>query len=108
MPLANDPHFCALPIAARQAITALEARAQVAEDKAQSAELRLRLALEELRLLRIAKYEPKSEQLSDGQLALLELEPGVTPGEVATEAARPEAEKQMDAAPAKPRRPHPG
>jgi len=112
MPLANDPHFAALPLAARLALAAqmqaLETRAQTAENKVQETELLLRLAREELRLLRMAKYGPKSEQLSDGQLALLELEPGVAAAEVAKEAACPEADKQVETAAQKPRRPHPG
>ena len=41
---------------------------------------------EELRLLRIKKYGAGAERLSDGQLALLELEPGVCGAEVAAEA----------------------
>jgi transposase len=61
-----------------------------------------------LRLLRIEKYGPKSEQLNDQQLALLELEPGVTAQEVENEvphAAEPLPEPKS---PAKPRKPHPG
>ena len=70
MPLAHDPLLCSLPIAARETISA---HWQALETRAKDAELRLRLVEQELRLLRLAKYGPKSEQLSDGQLALLEL-----------------------------------
>ena len=49
----------------------------------------------ELRLLRIKKYGAGAERLSDGQLALLELEPGVCSAEVAGEAAQDENSKQV-------------
>src|ERR1017187_1853859 len=46
-------------------------------------------ALEErLRLEMIRKYGPKSEKLSDAQLLLLELEPGVSAAEVEAESNR--------------------
>ena len=66
-------------------------RARVAGEY-QRVTLENKLLKEELRLLRIEKYGPKSEQLSDGQLELLETEPGVTAAEIAAEAARPGAE----------------
>ena len=44
----------------------------------QHAELKIRVLEERLRLLRIAKYGPGSEKLSDAQLELLELEPGMS------------------------------
>jgi hypothetical protein len=43
---------------------------------------------ERLRLERIEKYGPAAERLSDAQLELLELEPGVNAGEVEAEAQR--------------------
>jgi transposase len=52
------------------------------------AELKIRALEERLRLELIRKYGPKSEQLNDAQLLLLELEPGVSNQEVAAEAAR--------------------
>ena len=58
-------------------------------------EVEVKLLKERLRLLLLSKYGPKAEQLSDAQLALLELEPGVTREEVATEAAQPAGEKQL-------------
>jgi transposase len=57
-------------------------------------EMENQLLKAELRLLRIEKYGPKSEQLSDGQLELLEGEPGVGPAEIETEAQRTAGEKQ--------------
>jgi transposase len=62
---------------------------------------RLRLTLENkllqemIRLMRLAKYGPKAEQLSDRQLTLLNQEPGVTVAEVETEAAQPAHEKKL-------------
>jgi transposase len=58
----------------------------------------------QLRLLRIKKYGPGSEKLSDAQLTLLELEPGVSDAEVQAESAR----EPLPASPQLKRRPHPG
>lgn len=65
-----------------------------------------RLLREEIRLLRIAKYGPRSEKLSDAQLQLLEGEPGVNRAEVENEIAQ--AEKDKAQSPRKPRANHPG
>lgn len=65
---------------------------------------------QELRLLRIEKYGPKSEKLSDEQLELLEGEPSVSRAEVEQEAQQPAApltptvKKPAD----KPKKKHPG
>jgi transposase len=64
-----------------------------------------KLLKEALRLMRIEKYGPKSEQLSDAQLELLETEPGVTSAEVAAEAQGSQA-GQLEIE--KVRRQHPG
>ena len=69
-------------------------------------EIENKLLKEEIRLMRIEKYGPKSEQLSDGQLELLESEPGVSAGEIETEADRTEGEKRDVGQPRK--RQHPG
>ena len=58
------------------------------QNKLQYAELK-RVLEERLRLARIAKYGPGSEKLSDEQLELLELEPGVSTVEVQAESKRP-------------------
>jgi transposase len=52
------------------------------------AELKIRVLEERLRLVRIAKYGAGSEKLSDIQLELLELEPGVSSAEVQAESQR--------------------
>ena len=59
------------------------------QNKLQYAELKIRVLEERLRLARIAKYGPGSEKLSDEQLELLELEPGVSTVEVQAESKRP-------------------
>jgi hypothetical protein len=46
------------------------------------AKLKIQVLEERLRLERIKKYGPGSEKLSDAQLQLLELEPGVSDAEV--------------------------
>jgi transposase len=58
---------------------------------------------ERLRLIRIEKYGPGSEKLSDAQLELLELEPGVNEAEVAAEAERAQLKLPLRTA-----RKHPG
>ena len=78
---------------------------QIAELKRQLhwAHLKIQVLEERLRLERIKKYGPASEKLSDAQLELLELEPGVSNEEV-------QAESEREPLPATPRkhRPHPG
>jgi len=70
------------------------------------AKLKIQVLEERLRLERIKKYGPGSEKLSEAQLQLLDLEPGVSDAEVQAESQReplPGPEKQ----PPK-RRQHPG
>jgi len=59
-----------------------------------------------LRKLLLAKYGPSSEKLSDDQLRLLELEPGVSQEEVKAEAGRDTEE--LAHRPKRTRKPHPG
>jgi len=73
------------------------------QNKLQYAELKILVLEERLRLVRIAKYGPGSEKLSDGQLELLELEPGVSNVEVQAESERPAVQPS-----AKTKRQHPG
>ena len=95
---ANHPALCALPIAARQALEqalageaalrlAVDARLLATEARLLTSEQRVKILEAELRLLRVQKFGPKSEALNDAQLALLDLEPSVTTGEVAAEGA---------------------
>ena len=57
-------------------------------DRLKFAEYKVRVLEERLRLVRIEKYGPGSEKLSDAQLELLELEPGVSSAEVEAESQR--------------------
>jgi transposase len=57
-------------------------------DRLRIAEYKVRVLEERLRLTRIEKYGPGSETLSDAQLELLELEPGVSSAEVEAESQR--------------------
>jgi transposase len=73
------------------------------QNKLHYAELKIRVLEERLRLVRIAKYGPGSEKLSDAQLELLELEPGVSSVEVQAESERPPVQPST-----KTKRQHPG
>ncbi len=70
------------------------------------AKLKIQVLEERLRLERIRKYGPGSEKLSDAQLQLLDLEPGVSHAEVQAESQR----ESLPPSPEKPpkRRKHPG
>jgi transposase len=72
-------------------------------DRLRFAEYKVRVLEERLRLVRIEKYGPGSEKLSDDQLELLELEPGVSGAEVEAESQRQQLEL-----PLKKVREHPG
>jgi len=77
------------------------------------AELKIRALEERLRLERIAKYGRRSERLSDLQLELLDLEPGVSSEEVVAESQRepiaaPPEDNRQDKQQNAPRRKHPG
>jgi transposase len=58
------------------------------EEELRGAQLENHYLRELLRLARIEKYGPASEKLSDAQLALLELEPGVSQAEIEAETER--------------------
>ena len=80
---------------------------EVAELKRQLhwAHLKIQVLEERLRLQRIQKYGPGSEKLSDAQLELLEVEPGVSNLEVQAESTR---EPLPVRAHTRRNRPHPG
>ena len=75
------------------------ARLKTLEQKLRGAELENRYLRELLRLARIEKYGPGSEKLSDEQLALLELEPGVSQAEVQAESERAQLKLPLRKAP---------
>jgi transposase len=83
--------------------TAVSSRLESYQNRLQYAELKIRVLEERLRLVRIARYGPGSEKLSDAQLELLELEPGVSRAEVQAESERPAVQPS-----AKGKRKHPG
>ena len=58
------------------------------QERLKFAEYKIRVLEERLRVVRIEKYGPGSEKLSDAQLELLELEPGVSTAEVMAESER--------------------
>ena len=98
-------------IAQLQARLAEKDQQLVRKDQALAlADLKIKVLEERLRLDRIERYGKRSETLSDLQLELLDLEPGVSSDEVAAESTRPplEPEKPQDKSPNKPRRKHPG
>jgi transposase len=75
------------------------------------AEIKIKVLEERLRLDRIARYGKRSETLSDLQLQLLDLEPGVSSEEVEAESEREplkEPPAQDNTSSSKPRRKHPG
>jgi transposase len=76
------------------------------EERLRLAEYKVRRLEERLRLIRINRYGPGSETLSDAQLALLEVEPGVSAAEVHAESQREPLVAPRPAQPAA--RPHPG
>ena len=51
------------------------------QERLKFAEYKIRVLEERLRVVRIEKYGPGSQKLSDAQLELLELEPGVSTAE---------------------------
>jgi len=71
----------------------------------QWAYLKIQVLEQRLRLQRIQKYGPASEKLTDAQLELLELEPGVSRAEVQAESER---EPLPVSTGSQKRRPHPG
>jgi transposase len=70
------------------AMARYEKKLEATSNELQHARLKIQVLEEKLRLQRIAKYGPGSEKLSNLQLALLELEPGVSNTEVTAEGER--------------------
>ena len=78
------------------------------ECELQHAQMKNQVLEERLRQLRIVKYGPGSEKLSNLQLELLDLEPGVSNVEVAAESERETLAAFSEDEKKKKRRPHPG
>lgn len=83
-------------------VSGLQGKVSGLETENSELKILIRLREEQLRLARFDKYGPRSEKLSDSQLRLLDLEPGVQLAEVEAEAALPQSEKQVAAVPATP------
>jgi len=81
----------------------LNSSLSVVRERLKFAEYKVRVLEERLRLVRIEKYGPGSEKLSDEQLELLDLEPGVSSAEVQAESQREQLKLPLKAA-----RKHPG
>lgn len=93
-------------------LAAVSGKFNTYEYELQHAQMKVQVLEERLRLARIAKYGKASEKLSDLQLELLELEPGVSSEEVQAESEReslPQSDKPEDeSAVQNKRRKHPG
>jgi len=76
----------------RGAIATYEKRLDTTASELQYAQLKIQVLEERLRLRRIEKYGAGSEKLSNLQLEMLDLEPGVSRAEVQAESERPTME----------------
>jgi Transposase C of IS166 homeodomain len=75
--------------AQHQTVEQLQAQVALLQRELYWSQLQVQVLEEKLRQQRIKLFGPRSENLSDLQLWLLELEPSVSAEEVAAEAARP-------------------
>lgn len=87
----------------RKKLETTEKQLETTKNQLHWAELKIETLETRLRKVRLAKYGPGSEKLSDEQLELLELEPGVSQAEVQTESQRPKIPSTTQ-----PRQKHPG
>ncbi len=83
-----SPSLSTPPRSEAEQIVLLTQQFAQATQQLQWAEFKIRSLEERLRLEMIRKYGPKSETLSDAQLQLLDLEPGVSAAEVEAESNR--------------------
>jgi transposase len=112
MPPHSDPIVAAFVAQLQQQLDAQASQMQATARELEYAQLKIQVLEQRLRLARIAKYGMHSEKLSDLQLELLELEPGVSSEEVQAESeceplATPPATPE-DKTGRKPARKHPG
>jgi transposase len=84
----SDPATAILIAQLQQQLDAQSQQLRTQQSELDYARLKIQVLEERLRQERIAKYGKRSETLSDLQLALLDLEPGVSSEEVAAESAR--------------------
>lgn len=88
LPPHSDPVVVQLVAQLQQQLDAQTKQLHTTSNALQYAQLKIQVLEERLRLARIAKYGNGSETLSDLQLELLELEPGVSSEEVQAESGR--------------------
>lgn len=88
LPPDSDPAVVELFARMQQQLDAQEKQRQADEKELTYSRLKIQLLEEKLRAMRIAKYGKASETLSDLQLELLDLEPGVGGEEVEAESER--------------------
>jgi hypothetical protein len=81
----RDTHSLSLP---DPLFERLNGSLSIGQERLKFADYKIRVLEERLRLVRIEKYGPGSEKLSDAQLELLEVEPGVSSAEVGAESER--------------------
>lgn len=109
MPPPTDPVAAAIITQLQQQKEQQLQQLAATERALELAELKIRVLEERLRQQLIAKYGKRSETLSDLQLELLDLEPGVSSEEIEAESVRePIPAKTEDKTDNKPRRKHPG
>jgi transposase len=102
MPTPNDPVVADM-------IAQLRQQLEVKDRALELAHMKIQVLEERLRQERIAKYGKRSETLSDLQLQLLDLEPGVSSEEIEAESKRePIPAKTEEQPEGNPRRKHPG
>ncbi len=88
LPVVLDPVGAAIIAQLKQTISELDQQIARNQQALVTSELKIQKLKEELRLERIKKYGKQSEKLSDLQLQLLDLEPGVSSDEVRGESER--------------------
>jgi transposase len=108
-PMMPTPTDTAIIAQLQQQLEAKDQQLGAKERALELAELKIQVLEERLRQELIAKYGKRSETLSDLQLELLDLEPGVSSEEIEAESDRePIPAKTEDKTESKPRRKHPG
>ena len=88
LPANSDPIVAEVFARMQQQLDAQEKQRQVDAKELNYSRLKIQLLEEKLRAMRIARYGKASETLSDLQLELLDLEPGVSGEEVEAESER--------------------
>jgi transposase len=111
--LPSDPVFLSLVAQLKTQVETQQKQLCAQQSELNLALLKIQVLEERLRKQRIEKYGKRSETLSDLQLELLDLEPGVSSEEVEAESQReplaaPDEDEPQDQSKSKPRRKHPG